>query len=194
MAPNSLSPSSMVISMHSAYGAHKMTIPTRQWFPVDITGSLGSFEAWNGSTVDAESMIIGIIAYLSTMVPSSYHFDGVTVYTMADAESPNIPQRSIALSDIGSSSNTGQSAAVSTTWNFKTSANGNAKLVLLDTPLRASWLAKIGPAGFTSDDNGLATLFMADTNAFSGRDDARPTVHRSITVDVNDKLQRAYFG
>jgi hypothetical protein len=171
-----------------------MTIPTRQWFPVDITGSLGSFEAWNTSTIDAEVMVSSIIAYLSTFVPSSFHFDAATVYTQADAEAPNIPQRSIALSDVGSSTNTGNSQAVSCTWNFKTTANGNAKLVLLDVPLRASWLRRLTAADFTSDDNGLATTFMSDTNAFSGRDDTKPSVFRSITFDVNDKLQRAYFG
>ena len=79
------------------------------------------------------------------------------------------------------------------TWNFKTSGNGNAKIVILDTPQRSTWLAKVLPTDFVANEVALAVEFIAATNAWAGRDDLQPSYARSITYDVNDKLQREYF-
>jgi len=194
LAPNSLSPASIVISYHSAYGAHKMTIPTKEWFPTDLTGTLGSYEAWDLTSVDAEAMVTDMCTVLGKFFPATVTFDEATVYTQATPTSPNIPQRTATLSIDGVSVSTLPSAACSNTFNFKTLANGDAKLVLLDCPFGSGWLAPVLPSGFTGDVNDVIGEFCGLGNAWSGRDDSRPNILRKITFDVNDKLQKLYFG
>lgn len=192
MAPNSLSPASVVIDYHSAYAPHKMTICTREWFPTSVTGVLGSYAAWDSSTIDAQVMIEAIINKLKTQLKTNAAFDNITIYTQATASSPNIPRATLAISTVGVLT-TGDEAAVSRTYNFKTSGNGNARLELLDSVIPATWFNRILPAGFGADDDDIVAEFTASTNAWSGRDDNQPTVCRGITMDLNDKLQRMYF-
>lgn len=193
MAPNSLSPASLVIDYHSAYGAHKMTIPTKEWFPTSITGSLGSYQAWDLTTIDAETMVRQLISFLKTLMTPLSAFDQVTAFTQASPTSPNIPQRTVSLGIAGVSTNTAPQQAVSQTFNFKTAANGNCKLMLLDTPLIA-WLAKVPFSSLDILQQAVAAEFMGSFNAWSGRDDTQPTVCRNVTWDINDKLQKQYFG
>lgn len=193
MAPNSLSPASVVIDYHSLYGPHKMTIPTREWFPTAITGELGSYSTWNNTVIDGETMVRALITWLKAFMTATASFDQVTAYTQATAESPNIPRASVVLGIAGISTNIGNQQAVSATWNFKTTGNGNTKLVLLDTPIRNTWFAKIHPATFDTDQYNVINEFENPNNAWSGRDDNKPDVCRSITYDLNDKLQAMYF-
>jgi hypothetical protein len=189
---NSLSPASFVIDYHTLYAPHKMTIPTLSWFPTSITGSIGSYAPWTGSPIDAEVMIDDFVGVLEALVPATTVFDQVTVYTQADATSPNIPRASAAIGVAGSSGATGLSEANSATFNFKTLANGNFKIVLLDFPLGSGGYNAIHPATFSAEILALAA-FVEDTgNAFSGRDDSRPAVLRKVTFDLNDKLQKQY--
>lgn len=192
MAPNSLSPSSVVIDYHSAYAPHKMTIPTLQWYVTSITGDLGSYQAHNAAAVDAETMIMALIDKLKVFLKTNEAFDNITIYTQDTATSPNIPRVTKAISVAGIAT-TGNEAAVSATWNFKTAANGNAKLTLLDTPIPATWFNRIRHADFNSDQQAVATEFQLSANAWSGRDDYQPVSCASITYDLNDKLQRMYF-
>lgn len=192
MAPNSLSPASVVIDYHSAYGPHKMTIPTKEWFPTSITGTLGSYTAWNTNPVDAETMIRALIDKLKVFLKTNGAFDNITVYTQATPTSANIPRAGLAIAVAGTAA-TGQEAAISGTWNFKTTANGGAKITMLDTPLPATGFARILPAGFSPGQIDVATEFGQSANAWSGRDDHQALNIRSITYDLNDKLQKMYF-
>lgn len=192
MAPNSLSPASVVIDYHSAYAPHKMTIPTLEWFPTSITGDLGSYQAWNGSPIDAEVMVMALINALAPFLKTNAAFDNITIYTQATATSPNIPRASKAIAVVGTAAG-GNEAAVSATWNFKTAANGNMKLTLLDTPIQSTWFNRILPADFDADKQAVADEIVLNSNAWSGRDDSDPSTVRSITYDLNDKLQRMYF-
>ncbi|HSS99946.1 MAG TPA: hypothetical protein VLK33_23085 [Terriglobales bacterium] len=192
MAPNSLSPASVVIDYHSAYAPHKMTIPTKEWFPTSITGDLGSYQAWNGTPIDAEDMIMALIEKLKVFMKTNAAFDNITIYTMATAASPNIPRISKGISVAGTAS-TGNEAAVSGTWNFKTIDNGDAKITLLDTPVPATWFNRILPSGFSGGQVDVAVEMGISSNAWSGRDDSQIQTCRSITYDLNDKLQKMYF-
>lgn len=194
MAPNSLSPSSVVIDYHSAYGVHKMTIPTKQWFVTPVSGDLGSYVSWDGDPVDGETMVVELCNALKVFVPSTWHFDQVTAYTQDTATSPNIPRKTTALGIAGTSVSTNPSAAVSTTFNFKTAEYGDAKLVLLDSPFGSGWMAPILPADFDANIDAVIDAFQATDNAWSGRDDSQPSDLRKITFDLNDKLQKLYFG
>ena len=193
MAPNSLSPASVVIDYHSAYGVHKMTIPTRDWNPVPLTGALGSYQAWDATTRDGETMVNELVDALAPFVPASTHFDKATTYQQATPTSPNIPRGSVALTQVGTSALTNPSAAVSITFIFKTLANGIAKLMVLDAPFGSTWLSPILPSGFGADILALEAAFRDSGNAWSGRDDTQPDYCTKVTFDVNDKLQRMYF-
>ena len=192
MAPNSLSPASVVIDYHSAYAPHKMTIPTLEWFPTDLTGVLGSYAAHDTTTIDAEEMITDLITTLKFFMKTNAAFDNITVYTQATATSPNIPRKSKAISIAGLSAS-GNEAAVSKTWNFKTLANGNMKIELLDCVIPGTWFNRILPAAMSTEEALVANEIVLAGHAWSGRDDSEPATCRSITVDLNDKLQRMYF-
>lgn len=192
MAPNSLSPASVVIDYHSAYAPHKMTIPTRAWNPVPITGTLGSYEPWFGASVDAEVMIMALITALAELMKTNAAFDNITIFTQATPTSPNIPRKSKAISVAGTAT-VGLEAAISQTWNFKTTDNGNMKIVLLDTPLLNGWFDRVLPIDFEAEQTAVADEITLNTNAWAGRDDADIDVCRSITWDLNDKLQKMYF-
>jgi hypothetical protein len=192
MAPNSLSPSSVVIDYHSAYAPHKMTIPTLQWFPTSITGTLGSYAAHDMTAVDAEVMITDLIDKLKFFLKTNGAFDNITIYTQADATSPNIPRVSKAITTAGLST-TGDEAAVSRTWNFKTGTNGNMKLTLLDSVIPGTWFNRILPADFSTEEQDVADEIQLSAHAWTGRDDEQAITCRSITIDLNDKLQKMYF-
>jgi hypothetical protein len=170
-----------------------MTIPTLEWFPTSITGTLGSYQAWNGSPIDAEVMITAFLDTVKKFLKANGAIDNVTVFTQATSTSPNIPRASKALAVTGTSADSTAEAAVSRTFNFKTAINGNMKIVILDSPLPSTWLNKVLPASFTSNEQDLVDEILANSNAWSGRDDSDISTCRSITWDVNDKLQRKYF-
>jgi len=169
-----------------------MTVPTKAWLSTSITGSLGSYAPWTGSNIDAEVMITDLINALKPFVPSTTSFNLITIYTKADATAPNIPQASKDIAIVGTSGATGLAKAISATFNFKTTGNGNAKLVLLDSPLGTSGFEPLFPSGFSADVIALAALFTDPLAAFSGRDDNRPNVLRKVSYDLNDKLQKQY--
>lgn len=170
-----------------------MTIPTREWNPVPLTGLLGSYIGWNSVVRDGEAMINDLVDLLVPFVPASFHFDKATTYLQATATSPNIPQTSVALTQVGTSVSTNPSAAVSATFLFKTTGNGIFKLVLLDSPFGSGWLAPLLPSGFSADALALEAEVTDPANAWSGRDDLQPAFMSKITYDVNDKLQKMYF-
>jgi hypothetical protein len=194
MAEHSLSPSSLIAEYTTAFGHHKMTIPTLVWLPTNIgAGVLGSYLAWDGVTnVSADDMVDNLLNLLAAFVPATTTFDLVTIYNQATSTSDNIPARSKTLAIVGTSGASGFSEAQSTTFNFKTTANGDAKLVLLDTPVGSSGFVALHPAGFTTPVTDLAAEFEGTLRAWSGRDDARPNVLRKVTYDLNEKLQKAY--
>lgn len=194
MAPNSLSPASVEIRYHSLYAPHTATIPTKEWFPTSITGNLGSYTSWLGAPVDAEAMVVALINLLRVFVPGTTLFDSATIFTQATATSPRIPRNTKALSIAGTGSTALATAAWSSTFNFITSNFGKGKLVLLDAVQPSTWLVPVLPADFDAPVIALDAEFSNGNNAWSGRDDFPPAIISKITYDVNNKLQKAYFG
>jgi len=192
MAPNTLSPASFVIDYSTPYATHRMTVPTLAWLSTSITGALGSYAPWTGSNIDAEVMISDLIDLLKAFVLPTTSFNLITIYTKDDSDAPNIPRASKDIAVVGTSGGTGLAKAISTTFNFKTTGNGNAKLVLLDTPLGSGGFEPLFPSGFTTPVTDLSDLFTDPLAAFSGRDDNRPNILRKVSFDLNDKLQKSY--
>lgn len=192
MAPNSLSPASAVISYHTLFGAHKMTIPTSEWFPTSITGELGSYLDHDGDPLDAEDMWTDFCNLLKPLVLTTTVYDSVTVYTMATPTSPNIPRRTVALGITGTNTSELKSEAQSATFNFKTSDNGDFKIVLLDQPFGNNGFNAEHPADFVADVIALANFVTGRDTAILGRDDSIPNELRKATYDLNEKLQKQY--
>jgi hypothetical protein len=159
-----------------------------------LSGGFGSYINWTSTPVDGEDMVNALVDVIKVYFQNTVHFDQATAYTQADATAPNIPRKTIPLTQVGTSAATTPSAAFSSTFNFKTLDNGIAKLVLLDSPQGSGWLAPVFPSDFSADDLSLEGAFTSDIWAWSGRDDARPAIMTKITFDVNDKLQKMYFG
>lgn len=192
MAVNTLSPAFAVLAYHSAYGAHKMTVPTTEWFPTSITGTIGSYVDHDGDPLDAEAMWTDFCDLMKVFMKSTVIFDTVTIYTMATSTSPQIPRASAALGIAGTSAAAGFTQAQSATFNFKTSANGDFRLVILDTPFGANGFNAVHPADFGSDVTDLSAFICGRDTSIIGRDNTIPYVLRKITYDLNDKLQRVY--
>lgn len=191
MAPNSLSPAFVVIDYTSAYAPHKMTIPTLEWFPVNLTGTLGSFSNWGSTTLDGEQMVNDLVDKLLPFVPATTTFVGVTVYTKATATADSIPRASAVLTQVGTYAGAVPSKARSATFNMKTTANGDSKLVLLDAPTSPTFDPTL-PVAFSADAIALITQFADPSQGWSGRDNARVNTGRKVTYDLNDKLQKQY--
>jgi len=169
-----------------------MTIPTLQWLPTNLTGALGSYQAWDLSSRDAEAMVNDLMTVLKVYVPATTTFNLATVYNQATPTADNIPARSVALAVVGTSAAGGFTEAQSATFNFKTLGNGDVKLVLLDAPIGGAGFNAVHAAAFGATELALEAEFIAVTNAWSGRDDTKPSTMRKITFDLNDKLQKAY--
>jgi len=193
MAPNSLSPASVKIDYHTDFAPHSMTIATLDWISTPLTGGLGSYVCWDGSTIDGEVMVTELVNYLKLFMIPSVTFDQATAYTQATPTSPNIPRASVALGIAGTSVSGAKSQGISYSFMFKTLGNHDAKLVLLDAPIGNGWFAPQLPADFTTDVFNLEGAFTDISRAWSGRDDTRPAVLRKITFDLNDKLQKQYW-
>lgn len=193
MTPGTLSPASVVIDYHSIYGAHKMTIPTLEWFAVGFTGGLGGYAAWDASARDGEDMINELVDVIKIYHLTTTLFDQATIYTMDTPTSPNIPRASVPLTQTGAKGASNFAAAFSTTFNFKTAGNRDFRLVLLDTPLGTGGIAPILPASFDAGVLAVATAVELVSNAWSGRDDTHVNILRKITFDLNDELQKQYY-
>jgi hypothetical protein len=194
MAPNTLVPASIIIKYHSQWAPHTMTIPTKDWIPTPVSGDLGSYLAWDGSTVDGEVMVNALVNVLKPFCQPGTSFDEATVYTKASVAAPNIPRKSVALTQVGTSSSTQPAKGIAYTFHFRTLAYGISKLMLLDVPIGSNWFAPILPAGFDAVALALEAAFINQAAAWAGRDDTRPELMNKITVDLNDKLQRQYWG
>jgi len=188
---NSLYPAYVLINYHSVYGTHKMIIPTRAWQPTNITGTMGSYTAWDTTQVDAEVMINALVATFQPFFLSTSAFDDATIYTLTSPTSPALPQRGAALTLPGTGTGTGQAKAAESHYSFRDTAFNLAGITFLDAPVNAGFARK-DPAAFSVEDDALKLEFSAVNRAWSSRAGFRPSVLRKITYDMNGKLRREY--
>lgn len=192
MAENSLYPSFGVISYVSADGAHKATVPTREWNIGLGTNGFGGYMGWDTTTVnDAQDMWADFIDDVAQFALPTTEFVDVTIYTMATPTSPRIPVTLIPIGTVGGSAATTQAKAAQSTWNFRTTAFGIFKFVLLDAPV-GSGFEKTLPASFGAPDLAVIGHLTDLTKAFSGRDGNPPANCHSKTYTLNEKLRREY--
>lgn len=192
MTPNSLFPAFCRLDYHSVYGAHAHIIPTLEWFPTSITGTLGSYAGHNGTPIDAEAMIQALVDVIVPFHKSTTVFDLATIFTMATPTAPAVPRGSAALGDIGTAAASIPDKATQFTLNMRTSLNGKMKLVMLDAPTGATNFDKQLPGSFSGTINALVAELELSSNAWAGRDGGQPGPAISMTLDLNDALRERY--
>lgn len=192
MTPHSLSPAFVRLDYHSAYAPHVCILPTLEWFPTSITGTMGSYAGHNSTPIDAEDMINALVDALAAQHKSTTIFDLATVYTQANPTGQAIPRASAALTQVGSNAAAGPDKATQMTLNGRTTNFNPFKLVLLDVPMGTSNFNKITPGNFTAAISGIFTEYALSSNAWCGRDDGQPSFPISATLTLNERLRKEY--
>lgn len=191
MAPNSLYPAFVVIDYHSPWGAHTMTLPTREWLPESSAGGKGVFDSWSHVNRDADDMIKDFANLLKVFFQPDHFLDQYTIYTMETPTSKPLPVAANSLGIEGTEASSHWSKAVMTTFSGRTDAFGIFKLVLLDAPVPNSF-DKISSFDASAEANALIAEYASVSSAWSGRDNAKPGTLTQITYTMNENLRRAY--
>lgn len=192
MTPHTLWPCSVNIDYATGYSLHKMTIPLAEWSPVSSGHPAGTNLAWNGSQVDTDDMVVGFIDLLRPLFPTTTLFRNYTINTYASVNAPARPRISF---PIGVPAGTGSSIipASQATFNFKSEGFFPFKLVLLDTKVSSTFQplqVLVSPANDV--EIAIVNWLMDDVNAFSARDNTKPTTFERITYTLNEKLRKSY--
>lgn len=192
MAAYSLFPSYGVLAYRSAYGAHKMTLPTTAWNSGLGSGGFGGYLGHDAVTVnDAETIWLAWAAILAPFFLPTTTLQEVTIYSKASPTAPSIPQTIIPLNVVGTSASAESGKATMQQFNGKSVIFQPAKIVLLDSPLGASF-DKILHAAFGVNDLAVEGFLTDTTHPFSARDGSVYRNFANKTLKLNDKLRRAY--
>jgi hypothetical protein len=191
MAPNSLYPSFVRIDYHSLYAAHVMLLPTLQWFPTSITGTMGSYAAHNTTPIDAEVMINALVDLMKPFFLASSVFDLATAYTMAAPTGAALPRATAPLTQVGTSASTQPDKATQQTISLRSLNGGKMKIVMLDAPVNSNF-NKVRPSGFPGSVNAFIAELQASSNAWTARDGGQPGSPISVCYTLNEKLRREY--
>lgn len=191
MAEHALFPGYVKFDYHSLWGKHVMILPTRAWNSVPLTGTLGSWTAWNGSNVDGEAMIDSFVNAIKAAFLASTSFDIATIYTIAALGDPAIPQAAKALGIVGTNTTGTQAKAAQSTWTMRDTTYNLSRLVFLDAPVGAGFEPTSDISGSPST-LAMFTQWSADTNAWSSRAGNRVSTFIKISYDLSDKLRREY--
>jgi len=187
-----LYPSWVVISYHSTFGRHKMTLPTRQWSSALGTFGNGGYVAWDDSVRDADAMIQDMAGEIVPLMPTAVDFDDYVIYNQPNPDEPvafQVATGSIALS--GLDSTPGWLAGVQQTHTYYDDGFFPGKVVLLDAASNNDF-SKI-PYGSASDPQKAVLLqFGLATNAWASRAGRQATNPRNILTTLNNKLRKQY--
>jgi hypothetical protein len=191
MTLHSLYPAFIKLKYHTDYSPHIATIPTRAWIPSGGTHGEGGFEAWDLTDRDAHAMILELATAFSLLQGGDGVMDSYTIYTMASEDAFPLPVAANALAFPAGDATPGWDKWVQATWTFYDTAFETAKLVLLDAASQNNFNTR-PPGGLTPDEQGVADVYMDEANAWSSRNNLRPSALRSCAFDINDALKRQY--
>jgi len=191
MAPGTLAPAYFELNYHSAFGNHKAQIGTKEWFPTNITGNLGSYESWLAGPVDAEEMIQTYADNMMAFYPDTAGTDFATIWTKASPTAPALPQRSFPIVSPGTSISTNWSKAVQFQWIIRGDDFSLMKLYFLDPIIGGSWDALSDLSG-SAPSQAVVDHVIDDNQAFMTRKDGNPTSFVKVTYKLNDKLRHEY--
>lgn len=192
MAVHSLVPAWVRLDYHSLYGSHVALMGTRDWIPTSITGGMGSYSPWTGSPIDAEAMIDAMIDVLKDLHLATTAFDLATIYTQASVGAPIFPRATKVLAVVGAHGAIGPAQAIQSNLNARSALGAPCKLTLLDASALNMQMFIIKPVAFTAEVNALVTEWTAPGNAWSARDDSKPSTALSWTMTENNELRKRY--
>ena len=194
MTVHTLKPSYVEINYHSVYGSHKMILPTRQWSPVIVTASQGSFTSWNDTGRDADDMINDLVDELCAKFPDTVSFDQYTIWNFDEPSDFFIPVAAAAfVAKIGLDDDPGWTEAVQSVMTMFDTEFNTVKLVLLDMSSRNNF-ARRTAATADADELAIFAEFSSSTNAWASRAGFQPNTLRSVSLGINDELKKQYSG
>jgi len=188
MPLDGLYPSFVKIFYTTAYAAHVMTIPTRQW--TGVPGNPGSYEAWDASTVSADTMIEALVTAMLPNNLATTTFVSYEIYDVPVIDEPPVWRYAEFLTaQVGTLVNTGWAKAVQYTMGFKCADGNLFKIVNLDTPVSNTFGNVVG---LSARDTAINAEIVNPANAWQGRQGAQPITFTNISVSLNKRLRRKY--
>lgn len=188
MPLDGLYPSFVRIFYTTAFAPHVMTIPTRQWS--GTPGTPGEYEAWDASSVTADSMIEAMVAAMLPNNLPSTSFTSYDIYDVPVIDEPPVWKYTAQLSgQVGTLVNTGWAQAVQYTMTFKCADGQLFKIVNLDTPV-GNQFGNV--TGLSARDADIASAVLNPAYAWQGRQGGQPIAFKGISISLNKRLRREY--
>lgn len=189
MASNSLYPGFIQFHYQSAFGPHRMIIPTRAWDAGIGASGLGGYLAWTTTPVDADDMIDLFVLAVKPMFLSTTTIEQAIIYTLASPTALPQPRAAKTINVVGTTAVTGWAKATQRTYSMRTVDFGRFKLVLLDVPTEDTYGKVIT---LTADEIALLTVLKDDDSAWQGRDGSQIGTFISESITLNKRLRREY--
>jgi len=192
MTEYSLDPAFVRLDYVSVWGPHVHLIPTKEWLPTSISGTMGSYVDWTSTPVDAEAMIDDLVAAFAPIHKDNTNYTLATIYTKDGVDAPAIPVATKALSVAGSSALTTHAKAIQATFNMRTLGVQPFKLVFLDVPHSGGDFDKETPFTFSAAEIAIFAEVMNPARAWAGRDNTQGAAAISVTWNINQSLRKRY--
>lgn len=184
-------PNFVRIFYHSPFAPHVMEVPTRQYNAPTGGEPSGTFDCWDLSTISADTMITALVNAVKPFYNENVVFDNYIIYSTNNDAGVLAPMFGDTLAIVGTNPSTSWYKAVQITWSFRTTLFNQSKLVMLDAVSNNDY-NRITSLGTGTVQEALANEFTAATNAWAGRDDARPSTFAQYALTLNEKLRRSY--
>jgi hypothetical protein len=186
MAPNFIGPYWAQLN-YTVYAPHTMTLPTKNWNP---SGSVGTFDIWSGGTINALTMMTGLVTVLKALFNSDASFNNYLVYKqLLPTDDPEPVASENFSGEIGTDTGGGWAKATERIFIARSTAFGLCKLDLLDCPANGGFNPVISPG---VGEQALLDYWMDDANGFSARDNFQPNTFLKYTTNLNQALRKAY--
>jgi hypothetical protein len=164
-----------------------MTLPTKNWNP---SGSVGTFDIWSGGTINALTMVQGLVTKFLPLFNSDVSFNNYLVYKQLLPTDDIQPVASENFSgQIGTNTDGDWAKATERIFIARSTAFGLCKLDLLDVVATLGFAPVISPP---TAEQALLTEWMSDSNGWSARDNAQPNTFLKYTTNLNQALRKAY--
>ncbi len=191
MAVHSLFPAFVRIYYESQFAPHTMTIPTREWIDPSNPADEGSYENWDTTTQEADTMINSLVDLLEPLAPDDVVWTRAEIYTLADEDADPVLKRIIPLTQVGSNAAVAQAEATQHTYTIYDTAGEIFKFVYFDFQVSA-WDKISSLAGLSAAQISLVGELTSDANAWSSRAGNQPIAFSQLARKLNDHLRKKY--
>jgi hypothetical protein len=191
MSINSLSPAFTRITYVSEFAPHIMTLPTTDWIVPTSGHPQGSYTAWDSTTIDANTMVLDLVALFAPLFPASVSFTAYEIFTMATPTSPQLPRAGNVLATVGTDATPGYYEAVQKTITMFDTGFNTTKLTFLDAASHNDFRPRSG-SFISAAEQAVIDEFTSVARAWSSRAGLQPVTARKVSLIINEKLRREY--